>query len=445
MPEMAKRVMVTACAITRTTERATHRFGVTPFLPKLHADRFTHLGGMPEDQFRLQMAGCRSFEDTHWSTYWGSFASEYLARADEALAKLGGPSTQRLLDPTATTDLRALGDLLAPAVTLLADRGTVADPLAAQRFCAQHPESADAAVALDALIKALVYEFHAGWPGWSPGRLRAYERSYRLCEILVTALAPAMGVTVEAVEIPVGNSDRVRGLLMLPATAAAPVPTVLVTNGLEGTIAEALLPLLAQRDSGLGTFVMEMPGTYSYREPMSDASQAVYSKVIDFLAADARIDADRLGMMGFSFGAYWSARMAAVEPRLKVAVANGVLTDHSFGGSSSIGKPEILISTFRQTLGANSPLDLSRKLANLSLADRYRDIEIPILVVNGANDSLASPQDSIDLAAGAVRGQLALYADDDHCAMGHAVLWEELSTQFLRQHLLPAATAAVTV
>jgi esterase FrsA len=435
LPELAKRVMVSACAMTRTTERAAHRFGVAPFLPRLHADRFTHLGGIPEGEFRSQLAGCRSFEDGRWAGYWEGFAQEHLARADAALSRLGGPRSQQLLDPAAAIDIGALGDLLAPAVTILADRGTVADPGAVQRFCVERPEAADAAVALDGLIKAMVYELAAAWPGWSPHRLQAYERSHRLGEVVVMALAPAMGLSVETVQIPIGDTDRVRGYLMLPL-GTEPVPAVLVSNGLEGTLAEVLVPLLAQRGSGMGTFVMEMPGTYSYHEPMSLATEDAYSKVVDFLTAHPRVDAERIGMMGFSFGAYWSSRMAAVEPRLKVAVSNGALTHHSFKPFGSVGMPEIIVSTLRNTTGAASMADMSRKLAKFSLAQHYRDIGIPLLVINGAHDTLISTQDSIDLAIGAPHAQLVLYDGDDHCAMGHADQWSELSTRFLRDHLL---------
>jgi esterase FrsA len=432
---LAKRVTVSACAMTHTTERAAHRFGVAPFLPKLHADRFTQLGGIPEEDFRRQLAGCRSFEDARWAGYWAGFAQEHLTRADAALSRLGGPGAQRLLDPVAEIDLVALGDLLAPAVTILADRGPAADPDAVQRFCAEHPAASDAAGALDGLIKAMVYEFAAAWPGWSPHRLRAYERSHRLGEVMLTALAPAMGMTFETLQIPIGDTDRVRGYLMLPR-GAEPVPTVLVSNGLEGTLAEALFPLLAYRDAGMGTFVMEMPGTYSYREPLSPASEGVYSAVLDFLAAHPAVDADRIGMIGFSFGAYWSTRMAAVEPRLKVAVSNGALTHRSFGALASLGTPEIIVSTLRNTTAATSMADMSRKLAKFSLAQHYRRIEIPLLVINGARDTLISTQDSIDLAVGAPHAQLVLYDGDDHCAMGHAEHWSELSTRFLRDHLL---------
>lgn len=442
LSELANRLTVTACAVTRTTERAAQRFGVAPFLPKLFADRFTQLGGISTEEFGRQLAGCRSFDDARWAGYWEGFAAEHLARADASLARLGGPTTQQLLDPTAD-DLVTLGDLLAPAVTLLADRGPAADPDAVQRFCAEHPAATDAAVALDGLIKAMVYEFAAAWPGWSPHRLRAYEQSHRLGEVMLTALAPAMHVTFETLHIPIGGTDRVRGYLMLPL-GDKQVPTVLASNGLEGTLAEALLPLLAYRDTGMGTFVMEMPGTYSYREPLSLASEGVYSTVIDFLATHPGVDADRIGIIGFSFGAYWSTRMAAVEPRLKAAVSNGALTHRSFGALASLGTPEIIVSTLRNTVGAASMADMSRKLAKFSLAQRYQDIQIPLLIINGARDTLISTQDSIDLAIGAPHGQLVLYDGDDHCAMGHAEQWSELSTRFLRDHLFAheAAEAA---
>ncbi|MBV7703978.1 alpha/beta hydrolase [Nocardia nova] len=434
--ELGKRVLISARTMTHTTERAARRVGVAAFLPRLFADRFTHLGGIDPEEFRRQLHECRSFDDARWAGHWEGFAHQHLARADAALLRLGGPTTEQLLDPAATPDLSALGKLLAPAVTILADRGPVADPEAVERFCAARPDDADAAVAIDGLIKALTYEFVAAWPGWSPARLAAYERSWRLCEVLVGSLDAAMGV-IEVVRIRVGT-QTVRGMLMLPA-GAVPAPTILVTNGLEGTVAEALLPLLYLRDSGLGVFVMEMPGTFSYTEPLTTAAENIYSGVIDHLCADPRIDPQRIGMLGFSFGAYWSTRMAAVDPRLTVAVSNGPLADRSFGPFNAIGMPEIMVSTLVSTLGAGSPLDLSSKLAEFSLAQHYRHIDIPLLVINGARDTLADTQDSIDIAIAAPQAQLVLYADDDHCAMGHAEQWTALSAKFFHDHLIAPA------
>ncbi len=448
--DLAQRLVVTARALTHSTEAATRRRGPEPYLPRLFVDRFTHLGGIEHDEFRRQLADCRSFEDDRWPGYWENFADRHREVADAALARLGGPRIGDLLDGGAegweaegweaegggADEAGALGELLAPAVAILAERGPVADPAALERFCVARPDDADAAIALDGLIKAMVYEFVAAWPGWSPLRLRAYETSHLLGEILLTALAPAMGVTIERVEIPVGGGDRVRGYLMLPGGVDRP-PVVLVTNGVEGTLAEAFLPLLKYRADGLAVFVMEMPGTYSSREVLSPAAERVYRRVIDFLAEEPRVDGDRIGMMGISFGGYWATRLAAVDSRLRVAVANGAPTRRSFRPSASIGLPEIMVSTLRNATGAANIADTSRKLAAMSLSD-YSRIPIPLLVINGADDTLVSTRDSIDLAIGAPKGLLVLYDEDDHCAMGHAEEWARLAQDFLRGHLLPA-------
>ncbi|WP_431972659.1 alpha/beta hydrolase family protein [Nocardia sp. bgisy134] len=433
----ARRLFVSTLALTGTTERAANRFGTAPFLPALFADRLTHLGGIDPAVFSAQLAACNSFDDNRWTTHWETFADEHTATADAALAVLGGPSTRELLDSTTDVEVRKLGELLAPAVEILADRGPIAPPDAVDRFCALHPEDCDAAVALDALIKVVVYEFAASWPGWSPRRLQAYETSHRLCEILLTALAPAMGITVEAVRIPRGSADEVRGYLISPE-GAEQLPTVLITNGLEGTLGELTLPLLQHRAEGMTYFVMEMPGTFHYRQPLTPESERVYSAVVDFLTADHRVDAQRIGMLGVSFGAYWSTRMAAVEPRLRAAVANGALADRTFAPTGSIGVPEIIVSTIRRTVGATSVPDMVGKLSALSLRDHLRRIEIPLLVVNGADDSLCRVEDSIDIATYAPNAQLVLYADDDHCAMKHEPEWLDLCIRFFRTHLAAA-------
>jgi len=430
----ARRAFVSALALTHTTDWMAHRVGTAPFLPALFVERFAHLGGIAPEVFAAQLALCRSFEDRRWTAHWESFAREQFRIADAALAALGGPSTRALLDSTDDVQIGELGDVLAAAVEILAERGPIASADAVTGFCARHPESRDAAVALDALIKAMVYEFAAAWPGWSPRRLLAYQTSHRLCEILLTALAPAMGVSIDVVRIPLPDGDEVRGFLLAPKDAQY-IPTVLVTNGLEGTLAESTLPLLRYRAEGLAYFVMEMPGTYHYTQPLAPGSERVYTVVIDFLVNDSRVDADRIGMLGISFGGHWATRMAAVEPRLRASVANGTPADRTFSPASSTGIPELLVSTIRSTIGATSLLDMVRKLSALSLRDYYRRIAIPLLVINGANDTLVSVQDSIEIATYAPHAQLVLYADDDHCAPRHGIEWFDLSIEFLRTYL----------
>ena len=223
-----------------------------------------------------------------------------------------------------------------------------------------------------------------------------------------------------------------RGWLILPTTPG-PHPVVLATNGLEGTVQELAVALLRYRAAGLATFLMEMPGSYAYTTPMSVRSEAIYRAVVDRLVTDDRLDPDRIAMVGVSFGGYWAARMAANDSRLACAVACGAPTHRSFRGG--FGMPDVIVHALAQTLGVSNPIALVRALRRLSIRDRYADITIPLLAINGTHDTLLSTQDTVDLAGAAPDATLLLYPNDDHCAMGHYRQWLDHSQNWLRQRL----------
>ncbi len=433
MPGITKDVFVTWSALTRTTERAVRRRGARYFLPALFVDRFANMGGLDKDRFVRQLDGCRTFEDEGWTTYWRDLAQQHLAGADVELASLGAPATQRILAPGGDTTSGDLGAALAPALTVLADRTPENSRTLMADFIAAQPEHRSAAIAIDELSKAMTYLFAASWPGWTPGRLRAYTDSQRLMHVLLTGLASYAGFRAERIELDIAGEDAV-AYGVFPE-GHEPCPAVLVTNGLEGTIQEALFPALRQRHRSIAMVTMEMPGTFQYRRPLSIETEQMYEAVIEQLAAHPRVDADRLAMMGISFGAHWSTRMAARSPRLKAVVSNGGLYHRSFGASAVLGMPEIMLATLKDTVGAKNLMDLGHKLDALSLKDLYPTIPIPVLAINGEHDTLASTRDTIDLAASAPHGELLLYPDDDHCAMGHYTEWLDTSTQWLQDRL----------
>jgi esterase FrsA len=176
-----------------------------------------------------------------------------------------------------------------------------------------------------------------------------------------------------------------------------------------------------------------MPGTYAYKNPMSASSEAIYSGVMHHFANHPRVDAKRIAMVGVSFGAYWSARMAAVNPRLSCAVVCGAPLHYAFGGASFLGTPEIIASVLMKVAGAKNLKSLDEKLSDLSFVknDLYRRITCPLLVINGDNDTLLGTKDSEVLAMKASKGFLKLYENDDHCAMGHYQEWLDLSFEWL--------------
>lgn len=450
---VATRLFVSACAVTRTTDLVARWTGAGFFLPALFVLRYANMGGLDPAVFADELAGARSFRERRWCEHWDRIAAKHLRGAERALAVLAGPAASGTLFEAARLGRQApitrradLLDPLSQAAPVLADHGPQPSSAAIERIVherfapGQAEQLVPAVTALDAWIKAITYYQVSAFPGHTPARTAAYWRSGRLFEALVAVLAPGLGVTIEHVEFPV-DGDAVRGYLVLPQTPG-PHPTVLVTNGLEGTLQELLIPLVKYRHSGLGIFVMEMPGSYAYQQPMSDRSEGIYRQVIDQLTSHPRVDPARLGMVGVSFGGYWSARIAATDPRLRCAVACGAPTHRTFGPTGSIGIPEIIIRALRATTQATTLVGLAHTLRALSLRKAYREITIPLLVINGDHDTLLSTQDSIDLADNATGATLILYPDDDHCAMGHYHEWLELSQRWLHDHLMLASSPA---
>ena len=371
-----KDLFTTLCLFTRLTEEAAHLLSVRFFLPQLFKLRYANMGGIDLDLFTQQLEGCRSFKESAWCGYWNAIAQEYESKAEELIKQKGNP---------ALDEVRSL------------------------------------------IKKTTTYYSVSAFPGTSPLRMKAYYRAKEFS----TRYIRLFDDRVEKMTLKLGD-ETVEGFYRFPAGDAR-VPMVIVTNGLEGTLQEILFPLMKYRDSNIGLLVMEMPGTYAYKNPMSSASEAIYSGVISHFVRHPRVDEKRIAMVGVSFGAYWSARMAAVDPRLSCAVVCGAPLHYAFSGASFLGTPEIIASVLMKVAGAKNLKALDKKLSDLSFEknDLYRRITCPLLVINGDNDTLLGTKDSEVLAMKAARGFLKLYENDDHCAMGHYNEWLDLSFEWL--------------
>ena len=371
-----KNLFVTFCFFTRLTEAAAHLLSVRFFLPQLFRLRYANMGGMDPDLFTRQLQGCRSFKEAAWCGYWNAIAQDYESKAEELIKQKGN---------TALDEVRSL------------------------------------------IRKATTYYAVSAFPGTSPLRMKAYDKAREFS----TRHIRLFDDRVEKLTLKLGD-ETVEGFYRFPA-GDAKVPMVIVTNGLEGTLQEILFPLMKYRDANIGLFVMEMPGTYAYKNPMSADSEAIYSGVISHFARHPRVDEKRIAMVGVSFGAYWSARMAAVDQRLSCAVACGAPLHYAFGAAGFLGKPAIIASVLMKVVGVKYLHSLDRKLSDLSFEknDLYRRISCPLLFINGDNDTLLGTKDSEVLAMKVPKGFLKLYENDDHCAMGHYNEWLDLTFEWL--------------
>ncbi len=373
---LLKDIIVTIALITGLTDKIAGILGVRFFLPQLFPLRYANMGGLDPEVFTRQLDGIKTFEPSQWCQYWNAIAADYENRAAElsSLAKEGD-----------SEEINAL------------------------------------------LIKAVTYYTVSAFPGDSPLKLEAYHHAREIFSRTV----PRFDADLEQVTLDI-EGQKIVGYVRFPK-GDQKGSMVVITNGLEGTLAEILIPLQKFQDSRLGVFVMEMPGTYAHTKPMSGESEKIYDGVIAYLAGHPQVDAGKIGMIGVSFGGYWSARMAAVSHELNCAVVCGAPLHYAFNFRNSLGTPEIIMSALKKVLGVKSLYALRRATSGLSFEKNgfYRRIKIPLLVINGERDTLTGTRDSIELNMRVPVSFLKLYKKDDHCAMAHYEQWLELTFQWL--------------
>jgi esterase FrsA len=95
----------------------------------------------------------------------------------------------------------------------------------------------------------------------------------------------------------------------------------------------------------------------------------------------------------------------------------------------------VIVDALCAVTGSTDALALRRALHELSMPQLYSQITVPLLVINGDNDTLCGTRDSIELATHAPHAMLKLYPADDHCAMNHFDQWLELTQNWLLEQV----------
>jgi dipeptidyl aminopeptidase/acylaminoacyl peptidase len=117
----------------------------------------------------------------------------------------------------------------------------------------------------------------------------------------------------------------------------------------------------------------------------------------DYLAARPEVDPSRVVVMGYSFGGYYAARIAALEKRYAAAVAFSALHWDLAGFQREVKRrqevdPKATAQSafhFRWVMGCLDDADAAiRKAEKFSLAEVAPGIEMPFLVVHGADDKV---------------------------------------------------------
>jgi esterase FrsA len=153
-----------------------------------------------------------------------------------------------------------------------------------------------------------IYSF-GRWPfPASPGKQRSYEKALES----FLAHAKFFDPPLEVVRIPFEGKEIV-GYLRLPKNAKGPVPLVIAVNGLDSRKEDLTESFSAILPFGIGYLAVDGPGTGQAPIKVSETSDRMLSKVIDYAQSRPEVDKNRIAMHGVSWGAYWATKMAIVE------------------------------------------------------------------------------------------------------------------------------------
>ena len=206
------------------------------------------------------------------------------------------------------------------------------------------------------------------------------------------------------------GSGRVQGYLVAPPDREGPLPAVVYLHGSGGDRSQ-LLPFaswLAARGAVALTLTlpsvrMRPPGGLTAEETLRWQGDTIVADVVavrrafDVLAADERVDPERLGLVGWSFGGRLGALVAGVDDRVRATVL-----------MSAGAAP---VSEYVAAAPAELRDDVEATLTPIDPLTRIGEAEGEILLQAGRSDSVV-PRDALQALAAAApeRASLRWYA-----------------------------------
>jgi dipeptidyl aminopeptidase/acylaminoacyl peptidase len=267
---------------------------------------------------------------------------------------------------------------------------------------AQLERRADAALAKghkisagDYYLRAGIYHYNAErfiTPG--PEKRAQAEKAYHCWHSGIRLREPS----IEFVEVPY-EGTTLPALFMKAATNGLPAPTVVVVNGMDN--AKEMSIFFAGREfarRGMNTLALDGPGMGETRRIRDMPSRYDYevpgTAAFDYLAKRSDVDARRIAIFGYSFGGYYSSRIAAFEKRYAACVALSALHWDLAEWQEKIRQKNANSPTtvaqsnfqFRWVVGAETAEDGIAIAKKFTLKDVAKNIICPFLVTHGAND-----------------------------------------------------------
>jgi dipeptidyl aminopeptidase/acylaminoacyl peptidase len=232
---------------------------------------------------------------------------------------------------------------------------------------------------------------------------------------------------VEFVEVPYERTT-LAALFMPAQDGRGQAPTVVVVNGMDNAkemsiffcgleFARRGYNTLCLDGPGMGEMrrMRDMPSRYDYEVPGTAA--------FEYLAKRKDVDAKRIAIMGYSFGGYYSSRIAAFEKRYAACIALSALHWDLAGWQQHIKEknanaPKSVAQSnfqFQWVVGAATPDEAIEIARKFTLKDVAQNITCPFLVTHGGNDRVVPVQNAQKLydAVGSKNKTLKIFSTEE--------------------------------
>ncbi|MEF8814113.1 MAG: alpha/beta hydrolase [Halovenus sp.] len=238
--------------------------------------------------------------------------------------------------------------------------------------------------------ESVVYYAVADWltPDWE-GAQENYDRMIPAFDRYRSLTNPH----IENIELPY-ETGSLYAYFRLPESSDPPFPAVVIVQG-NDSVKELMTPFeRAAIDRGLATLTIDQAGwgesglTGNRFNSLDDLGNSA-TIAADFLADDERIDVDRIGLFGISYGALLAPLSAGLEPRFSAVVGLGGPIFHP-GRIEDIWNavPELMVRRSYRFTGTQNREELINWTENIidEVYDTLHSVTCPAKIVHDGSD-----------------------------------------------------------
>jgi dienelactone hydrolase len=302
----------------------------------------------------------------------------------------------------------------------------------------------------DYYLRAGIYHYNAErfiQPG--PEKKEQGARAYKVWHQGIRLRYPK----VEFIEVPY-EKTTLPALFMPAQDASGPRPTVVVVNGMDNAKEMSIYFCgLEFSRRGFNTLCLDGPGMGEVRRMRDVPSRYDYevpgTAALEYLLTRKDVDPKRIAIMGYSFGGYYSSRIAAFEKRYAACIALSALhwdlaawqtkiKDANKNAPKSVAQSNFQWRWVAGAADEDEGIEIARKF---SLKDVAKNITCPFLVTHAGNDRVVPVENAQKLydAVGSKNKTIKIFTSEEggaeHAHVDNRVVGVQFAADWLEDNL----------